>query len=106
MPKGNDTEAHKEFQTTYGEHESASDLLNAHRGAYSKELREAQRMLPDEEATAALDLKAVSKVAGDDVTSATVRGRWVVFTRPDGRGSQRKGVLRFDQETGKVSPVE
>lgn len=87
MPRGNDAEAHREFASQYGAHQSAEELLEAHRASMSPVVRATSLKALDTEATEGLDLASIKPSQGGTVLSAAVRGGQILYVAegPDGR---------------------
>ncbi len=75
MPRGNDPDAAREFAERNPDlTTNAAELVRYQALAQSPELKAASRKPIDEEATADLDLSALSKKVDGEVVSAVVRG--------------------------------
>lgn len=108
MPRGNDPTAASELADQYGSGAgNAEALIDANALRMSEELRAAQMLTYDPDATNALDLGKVADVAGvDKVLSAAVRGDYVVFVAEAADGRVFKDVLRRDGEDLEAIEVE
>lgn len=95
MPRGNDTEAHRDFATQYGIHGNAEALLAQHRTAMSPALKAANLKPRDDEASDSLDLDRIKPSEGGTVLSASVRGGMIVYVAEDDNGRTYKDVEPF-----------
>lgn len=79
MPRGNDTEAHRELDRQYGDHASAEDLIKAHERSVDLEMQNALQKPVDGAATEALDIDKIKPKYDGIVRSAAVRdGKLIV----------------------------
>lgn len=95
MPRGNDEQAHRDFETQYGVHGNAEELLTQHRSAMSPALRAANLKAEDPEATATLDLSKIKPSHGGHVLSAAVRGGVIVYVAEDESGRAYKDIESY-----------
>lgn len=97
MPRGNDEAAHRDFQTQYGVHGNAEQLLEQHRAAMNPTLRAAQLKPRDDEASDSLDQAKIKPSQGGKVLDAAVRGGLIVYVAEDKEGRAYKDTAPFKE---------